>query len=70
MYDALESQAEEMACAQIEHDQAALSDRLYCLGSQMTDLGLQGVDEFIKRQCAANQLAYPPKQIPKENQHV
>ena len=62
-YDSLESQAEEMAGAQIERDQAALSDGLYCLACQMTDMRLQGVDEFIRQQCAANQIAFPPKQI-------
>lgn len=63
MYDSIESQAEAMSCTQIEHDQAILSDQLYTLAMQMTDLCLIGVDDFIRRQCYANQIEFPPKQI-------
>jgi len=66
-FDAQESAENASACAQIEYDSAILSDGLYCLASQMTDMGLQGVDEFIKRQCDLNRLAFPPQQVSKRH---
>ena len=62
-YDLQKSEAEAMATCQIEYDKAVLSDQLWTLAMQMTDLGLIGVDDFIRRQCYANQIAFPPKQI-------
>ena len=60
-YDLDESEAEAMSCAQIEADMAVKSDQLWTLAMQMTDIGLIGVDDFIRRQCYANQIAFPPK---------
>jgi hypothetical protein len=62
-YDTLESQAEAMSCAQIEHDKAIKSDELYDLSMVLTDMGFVDVDSFIRRQCEANQIDFPPKQI-------
>lgn len=56
---------EAMATAQIERDKEVMSDKLYCLAMQMTDLRLQGVEEFIAAQCAANGIEFPPKQLEK-----
>lgn len=52
-----------VASAQIEHDKAVLSDKIYCLAMLMTDLNMIGVDEFIAAQCAANGIEFPPKRM-------
>ena len=62
-YDTLESQAEAMSCAQIEHDKSIKSDELYDLSMVLTDMGFVDVDSFIRRQCEANQIDFPPKQF-------
>jgi len=62
MYDLLESQDEEMSCAQIEADKAILSDELYCTAMRLTDAGCRNVDGLIRRLCESNQISYPPQQ--------
>lgn len=62
-YDTVESQAEEMSCAQIEHDKAILSNELYCLAMRLTDIGCRNVDGLIRNLCESNQLSYPPQQF-------
>lgn len=61
VYDALESQAEEMSCAQIDYDKQVLSNELYCLAMRLTDIGCRNVDGLIRNLCESNQLSYPPK---------
>ena len=60
-YDTRESDENANACEQIGRDKAALSAELFNLYKLMKEMRLEGVDEFINRQCWANQISYPPK---------
>ena len=62
-YDTIESQAEEMSCAQIEMDKAILSNELFEMAMRLTDIGCRNVDGLIRNLCESNQLSYPPQQI-------
>lgn len=63
MIDAQESYAEEMSCKQMEADKAVLSDKLYNLAMELTDMGAVEVDKFIREECRSNGISYPPKQL-------
>ncbi len=66
-YDFFESLAEAAAQEQIAHDQAVLSDFFFNLAMELTDCKLLGVDDFIRLQCFANGLVFPPQPLPKIN---